>query len=105
MSGVSAALVNSFSEGLQAIRPLGYDTSVTVQIKLLAFAQTAQHLGFKEQNVRFTADETPRMLLARVAPSLSIASLRVAIDCEYHDWDVPIGNAAEMALIPPVSGG
>ena len=94
MSGVSAALANSFSEGLQAIRPLCYDTSVTVQIKLLAFAHTAEQLGFKEHNFWFTPNETPRMLLARVAPSLLIVSLRVAIDCEYHDWDVPIWKIA-----------
>ena len=30
---------------------------------------------------------------------------RVAIDLEYRAWDEPIGNAQEMAIIPPVSGG
>jgi molybdopterin converting factor small subunit len=31
--------------------------------------------------------------------------LRVAVDCEYHEWDAPIGPTEEVALIPPVSGG
>jgi molybdopterin converting factor small subunit len=31
--------------------------------------------------------------------------MRVAIDCEYWDWDTPVGPASELAIIPPVSGG
>ncbi|HEV7869165.1 MAG TPA: MoaD/ThiS family protein [Chthoniobacteraceae bacterium] len=76
-----------------------------VQIQLLAFAQTAQQLGFREQSCEFSPDESPRRLLARLVPALEISGLRVAVDCEYHDWDAPIGAASEIALIPPVSGG
>lgn len=32
-------------------------------------------------------------------------SVRVAVNQEYADWDKPIGNANEIAVIPPVSGG
>jgi molybdopterin synthase sulfur carrier subunit len=31
--------------------------------------------------------------------------LRAAVDYEYWDWDAPVGNATELAIIPPVSGG
>ena len=31
--------------------------------------------------------------------------MRIAVDQEYADWDSPIGEAKEIALIPPVSGG
>lgn len=31
--------------------------------------------------------------------------LRVAIDGEFSNWDAVIGDGAEIAFIPPVSGG
>lgn len=76
-----------------------------VQIKLLAFAQTGQQLGFRERLVECAPTDTPRALLARCAPAFDCASSRVALDLEYADWDSPIGSAEELALIPPVSGG
>ena len=39
------------------------------------------------------------------APELPVDTMRVAVDQEYHAWDAPIGDASEIALIPPVSGG
>jgi molybdopterin converting factor small subunit len=76
-----------------------------MQIRLLAFAQTEKQTGFRERTVDCVPNETPRQIWARVAPTLEIFGIRVAVDCEYHDWDEPIGDAAEIALIPPVSGG
>lgn len=32
-------------------------------------------------------------------------SLRVAVDGEFADWDAPFRDGAEIAFIPPVSGG
>jgi len=74
-------------------------------VKLLAFAHTRDLLGFHERLIDCAPGETPRAILARLAPALSPAALRVAVDGEYHDWDTPIGPATELALIPPVSGG
>ncbi len=34
-----------------------------------------------------------------------LSSLAVAVDSEYADDSMPIGNNSEIALIPPVSGG
>lgn len=76
-----------------------------MQVKLLAFAHARHQLGFEERSIECAPDETPRAIIARVAPGLDLASLRAAIDCEYCDWDAPIGDARELALIPPVSGG
>jgi molybdopterin synthase sulfur carrier subunit len=76
-----------------------------VQVNLLAFAQAHDRLGFREQFVECTAEETPRMLLARLAPEVQCDTMRVAIDYEYRSWDEPLGSATEVALIPPVSGG
>jgi molybdopterin synthase sulfur carrier subunit len=76
-----------------------------MQVKLLAFAQARDQLGWPERMVECSADETPRTVLARVAPELRADFMRVAVDQEYHEWDAPIGMATEIALIPPVSGG
>ncbi len=76
-----------------------------MQVTLLAFAHTREQLGFDERLVDCTRHDTPRTLLARIAPGFAPEGLRVAVDCEYHDWDTPIGVAKEIALIPPVSGG
>ena len=76
-----------------------------MQINLYAFAQARDQLGWSERIVECTPEETPRAVLARVAPGLRVEAMRVAVDQEYHSWDAPIGQAAEIALIPPVSGG
>ncbi|MEA3209009.1 MAG: hypothetical protein QOE70_2066 [Chthoniobacter sp.] len=76
-----------------------------MQVRLLAFAQTQDQLGFRERAVECAEEESPRTILARLAPGFEAAGLRVAVDGEYHEWDAPIGAASELALIPPVSGG
>ncbi|MHA3775516.1 MoaD/ThiS family protein [Verrucomicrobiota bacterium sgz303538] len=76
-----------------------------MQVRLLVFAQAADTAGFRERTVECNPSDTLRSLVAREVPQLALTSLRVAIDCEYQDWDHPIGTAQEIALIPPVSGG
>lgn len=76
-----------------------------MQVKLIAFAQAGDSLGFRERVVDCEARETPRAILARIEPRFSTENLRVAVDEEYADWDRAIGEAREIALIPPVSGG
>ena len=76
-----------------------------VQLKLLAFAHAHDQLGFREQLVEYMPSETPRMLLGRLAPDVQCDTMRVAVDYEYRGWDEPLGEARELALIPPVSGG
>lgn len=76
-----------------------------MQVKLLAFAQAQDQLGFRERLVECDADESPCEVLARLAPGFVSAGVRVAVDCEYVDWNAPLGTASEIALIPPVSGG
>ena len=74
-------------------------------IKLLAFAQTGDSLGFRERVIECDASESPRAILLRIDSHFSTENLRVAVDEEYAEWDRAIGNAREIALIPPVSGG
>jgi molybdopterin synthase sulfur carrier subunit len=76
-----------------------------MQVKLLAFAQARDQLGWPERVVECQPEETPRTILARIAPQVQLGTWRVAVDEEYHLWDAPVGQAREIALIPPVSGG
>ena len=76
-----------------------------MHIKLLAFAHTADALGFRERVVECEAGDSPRVILERIEPDFPMENLRVAVDEEYADWDAAIGNAREVAIIPPVSGG
>jgi molybdopterin synthase sulfur carrier subunit len=76
-----------------------------MRIKILTFAQTRTQLGFSERMVECAATETPRIILHRLAPEFEPGPVRVAVDLEYADWDKPVGEAGELALIPPVSGG
>jgi molybdopterin converting factor small subunit len=76
-----------------------------MQLTILAFAQAEERLGFRERVVDCSAADSPRAIVASVAPDFDGAAMRVAVDCEYHDWDAPVGPASELAIIPPVSGG
>jgi molybdopterin synthase sulfur carrier subunit len=77
-----------------------------MKITILTFAQTRTQLGFSEKIADYEPTETPRQIFQRIAPQFDPGkAIRVAINQEYADWDKPIGNADEIALIPPVSGG
>ena len=72
---------------------------------VLAFAQARDLFGFGRREVDCDPAETPRSLLLRLNPDADLSLLRVALDCEFADWDQPLGTATELAIIPPVSGG
>lgn len=74
-------------------------------LTVLAFAQARDLFGFGRQEVDCNPAETPRALLLRLNPQADLGLLRVALDCEFADWDQPLGSATELAIIPPVSGG
>ena len=74
-------------------------------MKILAFAAAREAAGFAELELPVSPLETPRAIVGRAVPGLPLDNLRAAIDHEYWDWDTPVGSAAELAIIPPVSGG
>lgn len=77
-----------------------------MQIKVLAFAHARLALGFGERVVETSQTETPRAILLRIAPGYLLdKSTRVAVNQNFTDWDTPLGDALEMAIIPMVSGG
>ena len=75
------------------------------EVRLLAFAHAKDVLGFAEKVLSIVPEESPRRVLERVCGVTELGQWRVAVDCEYSDWDKPVGTGAEMAIIPPVSGG
>ena len=77
-----------------------------MKIKILTFAQTRTQLGFDERIIECEPTETPRQILHRIAPGFDPGkTIRIAVDQEYAEWDRSVGEAHELALIPPVSGG
>jgi molybdopterin synthase sulfur carrier subunit len=77
-----------------------------MRLTVLTFAQTRTQLGFGEKSFDCEPNETPREIFRRIAPQFDPGkTIRVAVNQEYADWDQPVGDAKELALIPPVSGG
>ena len=76
-----------------------------MRIKLLAFAQARDQLGFDEREIECATSDSPREIIHRISAGASLTMMRVAVDREYRGWDDPIGEASEIAVIPPVSGG
>ena len=76
-----------------------------MSITVLAFAQSQDTFGFSSRELPCSPEDTPRTLLLRVKPDADLSLLRVALDCEFSTWDTPLGEAKELAIIPPVSGG
>ena len=77
-----------------------------MKIRVLAFAQARERLGFAERMVDCSEEDTPRAILLTVAPDYCPdPSIRVAVNRAYADWDKPVGAAFELAVIPMVSGG
>jgi len=74
-------------------------------ITILAFAQAREVFGFSERAVTCSATDTPRSIVEKLSGPADLTFLRVALDQEYCEWDTPVGQAGELALIPPVSGG
>ncbi len=75
-------------------------------VKLLAFAQAADRLGWRNMAVECSPQDTPREIVTRIAPTFEPGNIRVAVNCEYQSWDDAVGPLAqEIALLPPVSGG
>ncbi|MGL4399260.1 MAG: MoaD/ThiS family protein [Luteolibacter sp.] len=76
-----------------------------MEITLLAFANSSDEFGFSSRRVMCEPHDTPLSIVTRIAPQVSREFLRVAIDSEFATWETPVGDARELAFLPPVSGG
>jgi molybdopterin converting factor subunit 1 len=81
---------------------------VTCRVKL--FARARDLAGAAELAVDLPETATVADLLRRLAadrPALAdlLRRCAVAVDNEFADGDTPLSPTAEVALLPPVSGG
>ncbi|MBA9088260.1 molybdopterin synthase catalytic subunit [Fontibacillus solani] len=82
-----------------------------MQLSIRLFASLAETLGatsltYHVENKPLTAGKLKELLSASYPDAASqIAISMVAVDQEYAPDDTIINDAAEVAIIPPVSGG
>jgi molybdopterin synthase catalytic subunit len=82
----------------------------TGKMRVLLFAAARERAGAAELELALAKDARARDVIAAAVaacPALGglAAVLRVAVDQEFVDADHAIGDARELALLPPVSGG
>ena len=71
--------------------------------KLLLFGSLRDRFGLNSRRIEVAGSQTVRSLLMdlEIDPTL----VKVAIDGDICELDCEIGNATEIAILPPVSGG
>ena len=76
-------------------------------VTVLYFASLRDAAGLERESVQHDGD-LPSLyaaLQARHGFALPREQLRVAVDGAFARWDTPLRAGAEVAFIPPVSGG
>ena len=78
------------------------------RVKLLYFASLRDAAGMAEETVESAAVDL-RALYGEVRAqhgfALPVERLRVAVDGAFAAWDDAVRDGADIAFIPPVSGG
>jgi molybdopterin synthase sulfur carrier subunit len=83
-------------------------------MQLLYFASVRERIGVGEEHLALPADVTTVAALldwlAARSPGHAAAladrsAIRVAVDQEFAAFDAPLGQPAEVAIFPPVTGG
>ena len=78
-----------------------------MSVTVLYFASLRDAAGMAAETVE-TPASLPALyeaLRARHGFALPREKLRVAVDGAFAPWDAPVRDGAEIAFIPPVSGG
>lgn len=107
-SAANAALERADSDSYDP-RPANHDPlSSPKTLRIQYFALFREQAGRSEETVESTAD-TPatlyRELQARHPFRLQPEQLRVAVNTEFCDWQVPLRHGDTVVFIPPVAGG
>ena len=79
-----------------------------IRLKLLYFASLRDAAGVPDEEFDTEAADLAALydgLRARHGFALPRERLRVAMDGAFCSWDAPVREGAEIAFIPPVSGG
>ncbi|WDS36117.1 MoaD/ThiS family protein [Pseudoxanthomonas sp.] len=77
-------------------------------VQVLYFASLRQGAGVETENVQTHARDLAGLyaeLRARHGFAWEPAHLRVAVDGAFARWDDALAEGAQVAFIPPVSGG
>jgi molybdopterin synthase sulfur carrier subunit len=78
------------------------------RVTLLYFASLRDAAGMASESVDTDALDLQALYLevqARHGLPLSCAQLRVAVGTEFASWNAAVPDGAEVAFLPPVSGG
>lgn len=77
-----------------------------MEVKMLAFGKIADITGQKEWNFQDIADTaTLRKKLEEEYPTLQQMKYQLAVNKKLANGEVALENGAEVALLPPYSGG
>ena len=78
-----------------------------MSVTVLYFASLRDAAGVASESVPLPRSLSAlyEALRARHQFTLPREQLRVAVDGEFSNWDAAVRNGAEIAFIPPVSGG
>lgn len=83
--------------------------SEQVKIKLVSFGIAGEILGIRQMEYSIASNSTVSDLKTQIIgeyPELaSLSSVKFAVAGEYASDDQIVPNGAEVAIIPPVSGG
>ncbi len=77
---------------------------------ILYFAQVRDRLGCEQERLELPAATTVAAILTMLGArhpqcATAFATCRLAVDCRFAAGEVELGEGAEIAVIPPVSGG
>jgi molybdopterin synthase sulfur carrier subunit len=79
-----------------------------MQVEVLYFASLREHAGCASERVATAARDVGALyaeLAQRHGFGFSPRHLRAALDGAFVAWDAPLREGAEVAFLPPVSGG
>jgi molybdopterin synthase sulfur carrier subunit len=83
-------------------------SEATMRVEVLYFASLRDAAGRASEPVDTAASEVGALyaeLRARHGFALAPERLRAAIDGAFVAWNAPLHEGAEVAFLPPVSGG
>ncbi len=86
------------------------DASSPIRVRVLFFAMAQELAGTSQVDLELAGPTTAadvETCLAERYPWLGtkLTSYRIAVDREFASADAPVVDGAEVAIIPPVSGG
>jgi molybdopterin-guanine dinucleotide biosynthesis protein A len=108
----SVLLTEQGGDGSRAHSPAATDVAnvgrATISLRVQYFAVLREQAGRSEEMIdsgATTAAQLYEQLKQRHRFQLSPAQLKVAVNSEFSDWQVPLKHGDTIVFIPPVAGG